>query len=387
MRITRLELKNWRNFQQADLVVGRRLFLVGPNAAGKSNFLDAIRFLRDLAVDGGGLQQALKIRGGVPRVRNLAAGAFNHGRVLIAATIGDDETPNRWTYTLQFTTERRGHRRPVVHQETVKHEGQTVICRPDGDDRDDPDRLTQTYLEQVIANRKFREVAEFFASTRYLHLVPQVIREPDRGADRVDDPFGSDFLQQVARSPQRKRTATLKRINNALQIAVPQLDELTLERDAEGRPHLEARYAHWRMVGARQNESDFSDGTLRLIGLLWALEEEGKNAGPVLLEEPELSLHSSIVRLLPTMLASAQQRTDRQVFVSTHAAEVMQDEGLGLDEVALLKPGPGGTVATIVSDLADVREEVEDLGLSLAETLPAHTRPPELERLAQSVSE
>ena len=40
------------------------------------------------------------------------------------------------------------------------------------------------------------------------------------------------------------------------------------------------------MVGARQNESDFSDGTLRLIGLLWALEEEGKNAGPVLLEEP-----------------------------------------------------------------------------------------------------
>jgi len=381
VRITRLELKNWRNFQQADLDLAQRLFIVGPNAAGKSNFLDAIRFLRDLAIDGGGLQQALKTRGGVSRVRNLAAGNFNHGRVLIAATVGDDDSPGRWTYQLEFSTEQRGHRRPVVHRETVEHNGELLVSRPDPEDRNDPDRLTQTYLEQVNANREFRAVAEFFASTRYLHLVPQVIREPDRGVDRIDDPFGGDFLQQVARSSQRKRTATLRRINQALQIAVPQLDELTLERDNEGRPHLEARYRHWRAIGARQNEQDFSDGTLRLIGLLWALEEDGKNAGPVLLEEPELSLHSGIVRLLPTILAAAQRRTERQVFVSTHAAEVMRDEGLGLNEVALLQPGPSGTVATLVSDLDDVREDVEALGLSLAEALPARTRPPDLDRL------
>lgn len=387
MRITQIELKNWRNFQQADLSLAQRLFIVGPNAAGKSNFLDAIRFLRDLAIDGGGLQQALKTRGGVSRVRNLAAGNFNHGRVLISATLGDDENPRLWTYRLEFSTEQRGHRRPIVHEETVERNGQQLISRPEREDRDDPDRLTQTYLEQVNANREFRSVAEFFASTRYLHLVPQVIREPDRGADRVDDPFGGDFLQQVARSSQRKRTATLRRINNALQIAVPQLDELTLERDDEGRPHLEARYRHWRAIGARQNERDFSDGTLRLIGLLWALEEDGKNAGPVLLEEPELSLHSGIVRLLPTILAAAQRRTERQVFVSTHAAEVMRDEGLGLNEVALLQPGPSGTVATLVSELDDVREEVEDLGLSLAEALPARTQPPELDRLPAATSE
>lgn len=387
VRITRLELKNWRNFQEANLEVGRRLFIVGPNAAGKSNLLDAVRFLRDLAVDGGGFQQALKIRGGVSRVRNLAAGNFNHGRVLISATVGDDDKPERWKYTLEFTTEQRGHRRPIVHLETVEQDGKSIISRPELEDREDPDRLTQTYLEQVNANRKFRAVSEFFASTRYLHLVPQVIREPDRGADRVDDPFGGDFLQQVARAPQRKRQVTLKRINSALQIAVPQLAELTLMRDEEGRPHLEARYEHWRKTGARQNERDFSDGTLRLIGLLWALQEEGDDVGPVLLEEPELSLHSGIVRLLPTMLDAAQQRTDRQVFVSTHAAEVLQDEGLGLDEVALLKPTPGGTIATVVADIADIRDEVEELGLSLAEALPIRTRPPDLQHLAASVSE
>jgi predicted ATPase len=388
VRITALTLKNWRNFQQIDLALSNRLFLVGPNASGKSNLLDAIRFLRDVASDGGGLQQALRVRGGVPRVRNLAAGSFNRGRVLIRVSLGDDEVPNRWTYELEFTTEQRGHRRPIVYREVVaSYDAGKVVDRPEDEDRSDPDRLTQTYLEQVNANREFRTIAEFFASTRYLHLVPQVIRDPDRGADRIDDPFGGDFLQRVARSSTRKRESTLRRINRALQIAVPQLDELKLERDEEGRPHLEARYRHWRATGARQNEQDFSDGTLRLIGLLWALEEEGRDSGPVLLEEPELSLHSAIVRLLPTILATAQRRSGRQVIVSTHAAEVMRDEGLGFDEVALLTPGERGTTARLVADLEDVRAEVEELGFSLADALPARTQPSSLDQLVTAAFE
>jgi predicted ATPase len=52
MIITHITLKNWRNFQSVDIDLRDRLFLVGPNASGKSNFLDALRFLRDLAKDG-----------------------------------------------------------------------------------------------------------------------------------------------------------------------------------------------------------------------------------------------------------------------------------------------------------------------------------------------
>ena len=48
--------------------------------------------------------------------------------------------------------------------------------------------MTQTHLEQVNANREFREIVDYLGSIRYLHLVPQLIREPDRGSDRSDDP-------------------------------------------------------------------------------------------------------------------------------------------------------------------------------------------------------
>ncbi len=49
MYIGRIELQNWKNFKNAQANLSRRIFLVGPNASGKSNLLDALRFLRDVA--------------------------------------------------------------------------------------------------------------------------------------------------------------------------------------------------------------------------------------------------------------------------------------------------------------------------------------------------
>jgi predicted ATPase len=74
MLVTRVKLTNWRNFQNVDVSLRERTFVVGPNAAGKSNFLDVFRFLRDVASGkGGGLQQAVAARGGVSKLRSLAA--------------------------------------------------------------------------------------------------------------------------------------------------------------------------------------------------------------------------------------------------------------------------------------------------------------------------
>ena len=72
MIITHLRATNWRNFQQIDVPLTVRQFIVGPNASGKSNLLDIFRFLQDIAKnEGGGLQEAVAGRGGVPIIRNL----------------------------------------------------------------------------------------------------------------------------------------------------------------------------------------------------------------------------------------------------------------------------------------------------------------------------
>lgn len=376
MRIRKLAVKNWKNFVHAEVPIRDRVFLVGPNAAGKSNLLDIFRFFRDLASTGGGFQEAIARRGGVSAIRCLAA--RRQSDVELAVTLESRESGARvstWEYEVAFYQDNQ--RRPLVRKETVRCDGEIKLSRPGDQDQSDPQQLTQTHLEQVNVNRPFRELATFFTSIRYLHLVPQLVREPDRSVGRANDPFGGDFLEQVAKTPEKRRKARLRRIQEALLVAVPQLKVVELWRDARGTPHLRGKYQHWRPQGAWQTEEQFSDGTLRLMGLLWAVLERD---GPLLLEEPELSLHPEIVRLLPQMLVRAQRQTGRQVFLSTHSPDLLRDEGIALDEVLLLQPTTEGTSVSLAGSHREVRDLLEG-GLTLADAVIPMTRPREATQL------
>lgn len=380
MRISRLTLRNWRTFKNLDSPVGQRLIVIGPNAAGKSNLLDSIRFLRDLAGPGGGLQDAIRSRGGLSRIRCLFARNNHHGWVGITVQVTDDSGDD-WSYAISVRSERAGLHRPIVASEVVKHGDEVVLERPDEEDEADPERLTQTALEQISANRNFRALAEFFAETRYLHLVPQVIRDSSRGGDVVDDPFGGDFIARMNRVPTKTRDAWLRQVTAALQIAVPQFSSLAVAVDTAGRPHLESRYTNWRQAGARQDERDLSDGTLRLIGLLWSLVEVGRRGAPVLLEEPELSLHPAVIRMLPSVLARAQRSNGAQVILTTHSPELLANEDIRPDEVLLLSPTADGTEGVVLSSDVSALQLYES-GLNMSEIALPRSEPPGIENLA-----
>jgi predicted ATPase len=83
-QFTELALANWRNFKHVRLALAERVFIVGPNAAGKSNLLDAFRFLRDIAADGGGLTNALGARRGIQQRSLPARGEGERRRGLCA---------------------------------------------------------------------------------------------------------------------------------------------------------------------------------------------------------------------------------------------------------------------------------------------------------------
>ena len=362
MFITALNMRHWRNFRgPVDVRLRRRAFLIGPNASGKSNVLDALRFLRDTA--GHGLNEAVRSRGGMGEIRTLQA--RTPAGLQLSLQVGTDDTPNLWTYRLRFRNHPQKHQ-PVVMEEEVLRREETILKRPDEADTKDRERLAQTYLEQIVVNQDFRELAEFLKSIRYLHIVPHLVRDPERSVGKHDDPFGGDFLERVASTPAKTRDARLRNINNALKIAIPQFDRLTLQQDAAGRWRLEARFSHWRHSAARQYERSFSDGTLRLIGLLWSLAEGG---GPLLLEEPELALHDALVRHLPRFMARMHTKSGRQVLISTHSAALLADAGIGLDEVHVLDPDSQGTDIRVGKSYADVRAMVEKGGMSIGAAL------------------
>jgi predicted ATPase len=372
-RFAHIRLENWRNFAQVDIDLQSRGFLIGPNASGKSNLLDVFRFLCDLVSVGGGFQEAVRKRGGVSSIRCLAARRYSD--ISICIRIGNDENPEEWEYELRFNQDNL--RRPVIKRERVAKDALDILERPDNKDKGDPERLKQTYIEQVYANQPFREMANFFSSVRYLHIVPQLVRDPDRSIGRRKDPFGGDFLEQIAGTPDKTRNSRLRHIVNALRVAVPQLEELELWRDNRGTPHLRGKYVHWRPQGAWQTEDQLSDGTLRLLGLLWATLD---GSGPLLLEEPELSLHPEVIRFIPQMFARIQRRSGRQVLISTHSSDLLRDDGIGLDEALILIPGAEGTSIYSSSSFREIKVLLEG-GMSLADAVIPKTRPENVEQL------
>jgi predicted ATPase len=188
-----------------------------------------------------------------------------------------------------------------------------------------------------------------------------------------NDPFGQGLLQRIAATSKRVRDGRIKRINTALSQAVPLFSELRFDQDlVTGRWHLEANFKHWRGNGAWQREDQLSDGTLRLIGLLWALQD---GDGLLLLEEPELSLNSEIVRHIPLLVDRVLRDRKkggfvRQVLISTHSESLLA-EIEDPSHVLLIEPGANGSE---IRPPSATELEAMRHGLNAAEVLLPKTR-------------
>lgn len=380
MQITRVRLKNWRNFRSFDAPLCDVTYILGPNASGKSNLLDVFRFLRDVSKPaGGGLQAAVIARGGISKLRCLHARRDPVVCVDVELSASPDDVVPDWRYVLGFKPEGKGAQRILVSQEDVWREGKRLFSRPDEKDAQDSVLLTQTRLEQIAANARFRALAEFFGSITYLHLVPQLLKFADQlgGRPLENDPFGQSFLERIGKTQERTRTARLKKISEALTLAVPQFKELRFIKDESGHPHLEALYAHHRPNAGWQSEEHFSDGTLRLLGLLWALLDGNSM---LLLEEPEISLNDAVVKEIPLIIHRLQKnrKSRRQIVISTHSEALLSNPGIdGRGVIILETSSDGSTGRTLQADEASALEA----GLSVAEVVLPKTRPTSVSQL------
>ena len=401
MIITHLSATNWRNFQQIDVPLSVRQFIVGPNASGKSNLLDIFRFLQDIAKnEGGGLQEAVAGRGGVPIIRNLVT--EQEAEIAIDISLADtSESPETWKYAIGFRqvpqAQSYAHRYfASLTYERVWKDGKLLIDRPDTEDKKDPDRLIHTILEDT--NQNFQELVDFFQSITYLHLVPQLLRFPDLitvGSVETDvnaqrsakisrrkstrTQFGHDLLEKIANVDEETRCSRMKTIEEALKIAVPQLEHLEFKHDEMGRPHLSVHCSHWHPSSPAQHEAQFSDGTLRLLGLLWALLE---NESVLLLEEPELSLHVGIVSELAYLIYKMQASKNQQVLVSTHSDVLLAEPGIDGTEVLMLTPTKSGTEVKIASDNEAVKQLLE-ADFTVGEVVLSRSSPENVKEMGQ----
>lgn len=385
MIIKKLKLHNWKNFQNVEVNLTERNFIIGPNAAGKSNLLDALRFLRDISKQSGGLQTAIDQRGGIRKIRCLAARSKSN--VSIEVHLGEpNEVDPSWIYILDFMNTGGGvikSQAKIIKERVFSAiENRWILDRSDSTN-EDSETLKFTHLEQVTANKDFREVQIFFQNIEYLNVIPQMVRDSNSYLQSMnkEDFYGRNFLEKISKINERTKNSYFKKINEFLKLAVPQLEALQFSKDEMGIPHLEAKYVHWRAKGSKQTEEQFSDGTLRLIGFLWALIE---NKGVILLEEPEINLHSEIVRQFPEFIAKIQRNKKgaRQVIITTHSYDILSNPGIGTQEVLVLQNTAEGTLINKVDEL-DAVKAIINAGFSMAEATIPFTAPEHIQDMKQ----
>ncbi len=369
--ITRVVLKNYKSIAICDVRLGPLTFLVGRNGAGKSNFLDALRFVADAL--NMSLDHAIRNRGGINDVRHRSPSSPNHFSIGLGFTL-----PNSATGYYTFSIKSRSRGRYVVQTEECRVQ-RAQDKTPEAYFRVDNGKTIDTsvkvapasvnnrlYLVNASGLPEFRPVYDAFSRMGFYNLNPDVIRD-------LQDPDPGDMLMQDGSNLtsvfKQLSSDVKKNIEEYLAVIVPGVQSV------HARKLGPTETLQFRQYVAENEDSlifyahNMSDGTLRALGILVALFQGNQKAEKrktlVGIEEPEIALHPGAVAVLLDGLRDAADRT--QVIITTHSPELLDDKHLDVDSILAVEAHRGTTEIAPVDDVG--RSVVRDRLFTIGELL------------------
>lgn len=346
--VKRVQIRNYKSIGNCVVTLGPLTILVGRNGSGKSNFLDALRFVAD------GLQtsldHAVKTRGGVDAVRRRSTGHPRNFSIDLEINLQDGKTA---IYGFEIGSQPEGgffvKRERLKVRNTrneITAEYRVVEARLDKSsvEKMPPASRDRLYLVNAAGLPEFRGVYDELSAMGFYNLNPEMIKElqsPDAGELLHRD--GSNIASVIGRLSNDQPNA-LERIKSYLKTIVPGISDL--QRVGLGpRETLEFRQevvgsAHpWKFYAA-----SMSDGTLRALGTLVAVTQLAQRKRPVRLigiEEPETALHPAAAGALVGALREAASHT--QVLVTSHSPDLVEQADLQTDAILAVQSQQGTT--------------------------------------------
>jgi len=337
--VRRVRIRNYKSVGKCDVALHPLTLLVGRNGSGKSNFLDALRFVTD------GLQtsldHAIKARGGIDAVRRRSTGHPRNFAIELDITLDD-----RHFATYRFEIAARSRGKFAVKREELRivapnggaiasytvADGEVVQSSAASSPPAFPDRL---YLVTASGLPEFRATYDALLAMGFYNLNPDAMKElqsPDAGELLHRD--GSNIASVISRL-RADQPETMDRIIAYLTSVVPgivEVDRVALgpRETVEFRQEVKGATHPWRFYAV-----SVSDGTLRALGILAAVMQFVGHETPVRfvgVEEPETALHPAAAGALMDALSEAAQHT--QIVVTSHSG-VLLDE-IDIEEHGLL---------------------------------------------------
>lgn len=372
---TRLQVSGYRRLRNLDLALGPMNVLIGANGVGKSSVLE-VMFLLGLSVNGL-LETNITQHGGLPSLLTQD-GRTDTLRVMLEMAAPAGEPPIR--YETRIAGAGIGY---VIAQEQLAQLPpsstgkplQFIDARP-GQVRSYLDgrmqttgparpfqlyRELETALSQVPVSHKYH--AAFRETLRDSPFIYHALDTSMRAPIRLPQPL------QPARVPGTEASLLLPclytmreternrfdAVEDALRAAFPAFDHLDLPPAAAGNLTMA-----WndRSLTRPLYPHQLSEGTLRFLWLATLLQSPG--LPPVtLIDEPEVSLHPEMLRLLVDLMREASART--QLIVATHSDRLVRF--LTPDELVVCDLAEDGGMTATRGDTLDLDEWLKDYTL------------------------
>lgn len=343
--IRRVVLRNYKSIGACDVRLQPLTYLVGQNGAGKSNFLDALHFVRDALA--GSLDNAINERGGLNEVRRRSSGHPTHFGIRLEFRLRDGR---ECIYAFDVGAFASGGYE-VQHEQCVIEgagkgpsfrieKGRVLESSESAFPAVTADRLALVAASGFTA---FRPVFDALTAMGFYNLNPKLMRELQKPQDgRLLKPVGENIASVIGHL-ERVAPERVQMIREYLQTVVPMVHGM--ERKVIG--PMETLEFRQDMAGARHPwkflAQNMSDGTLRALGVLTALLQSNVDHSPTLIgiEEPETALHPAAGAALREVLVNAACHT--QVLVTSHSPDLLDACTIDADSILAVVSEGGET--------------------------------------------
>ena len=377
--IKRVILKNYKSIAACDVQLQPLTFLVGRNGSGKSNFLDALRFVADALNTS--LEHAIRDRGGYNGIRRQVRRRSNYLSIRLNFILTDGSSGD-YAFRFKFAPGKQFEVQKEVCSVQNKQPGiaDAYYSVESGIVKDASVEVTpaatkdRLYLVNASGIPEFQPVYDALSRLGFYNLNPEKIREPQvPNSGNILNRSGSNITSVLANLSQPVKT----RVEEYLGTVTPGICELKVKSlgNRETITFLQ-KVADGNYVW-KYYANDMSDGTLRALGILVALFQENPDVENriklVGIEEPEIALHPAAAGVLFDALRDAARRT--QVIVTTHSPDLLDNKDLDIESILAVEAHDGNTVIAPVDEAS--RSVVQDRLFTAGELLRSNQLQPD----------
>lgn len=399
MKISNIEIKNFKSFKDICVDLNEFNVVIGESASGKTNFIEAFKFLKDICDDyekgimrhGKGLLQNINLKSESPTCIKVIFKEKNHSLGIKIPNKFNNNMENRICYNvIEYELELDFKRDDEIINESVKlnylikddnanevyqnalflkNNNGHVEINFENEERVDEEFFVPDALLHIV-NNNFNEEKGLLINSplssvpipwsnhiklfEFYNLDPKFSKMSPSSRNDILSEYGDNlpyFLEKILNNQSKK-----KEFMNLVSDLLPHVEDITVfDLDNTGKIFK---------VLENYNEDEIispfvSDGTANIIALISTLYFGKGNT--IFIEEPERHIHPSLFISLVSMMKEVSSK-NKQIILTTHSPELL--DYCDIEDICLIsRDSEGFSIINKPSNNEIVKKFMEDLSI------------------------